>query len=493
MLQKSDNHFKTFIYGSFVSFIGVVLVGIINYFIRRILALNLTQADYGFFYSAIAFINIPLVFIDIGLGYSLTILISKYTTSYSSKKINCFFSLVLLIKSILGIIFCILLVTISTYLSKEFFHYPIGNYVFILLCFLCITSSLSGIINATLNGYKNFFYANLFINLQSFIILLVTYLFINKYQTIAPAIGMLLGNLLAFIAGYIYLNFKYKTKITLKPAGLKYAWHETWKIGKWIAFGLAGINIMYYMDTLMLTFLTDLKQVALYNIALPIMQIFQSLLIFPTVFIPIASTLWHQNKKKQIGELINGFISLITFFCWGISIFTIILGKDIITILFSSKYTDAYHALIILCIGICFFALAQFLLGTLNSIEKAKFTALSITIGLLTNIALNYILIPVYGIIGAATATAISYCIISFIGYIKIKSNIPNLKLNIKRTLLCSFAGIISIFIILCNNYGNYSLTGRIFFTIVVGLIFTLLTIPTIIPIVKILAKMRKI
>jgi len=245
------------------------------------------------------------------------------------------------------------------------------------------------------------------------------------------------------------------------------------------------------MDTIMLTWLTNLKEVALYNIALPIMQIFQSLIIFPTVFIPIASTLWQQGNKKQIGELTNGFITLITFLCWGIFIFTMILGKDIITILFSTRYTDASTALVILCVGIAFFALSQFFIGTLNSIEKTKQSALIILVGLIINLTLNYILIPILGLNGAATATAISYFIVSIISYIQLRHNIPNLTLDIKRTILCCIAGLFCTACMLFFNYISYTLLDRILFTGILGFIFLILTLPASIPIIVLIKNIK--
>lgn len=73
----NKRHLKSFLRGSVVSMIGVVSMGIMNYLIRRTLALNLSEIDYGFFYSAFALVMIVMVFLDLGLTQSTVILMSK--------------------------------------------------------------------------------------------------------------------------------------------------------------------------------------------------------------------------------------------------------------------------------------------------------------------------------------------------------------------------------------------------------------------------------
>jgi hypothetical protein len=43
---------KSFLHGSAVSMVGVGTLGIMNYFIRRTLSLNLSETDFGFFYTS---------------------------------------------------------------------------------------------------------------------------------------------------------------------------------------------------------------------------------------------------------------------------------------------------------------------------------------------------------------------------------------------------------------------------------------------------------
>jgi O-antigen/teichoic acid export membrane protein len=65
----------------------------------------------------------------------------------------------------------------------------------------------------------------------------------------------------------------------------------------WVAVSTAGISSIYYLDTLCLTLLRSLDEVAIYNIALPLMQIAQCLMVFPVVFTPIAAEMWAKGDR----------------------------------------------------------------------------------------------------------------------------------------------------------------------------------------------------
>ena len=158
----------------------------------------------------------------------------------------------------------------------------------------------------------------------------------------------------------------------------------------------------------------DLKSVAMYNIALPIMQIAQSFFVFPVIFTPFVSEMW-QNKDYPgirrtcyIGSLLM-LLTLPVFILVGVY-----FAPDIITLLFDKKFIAAAPAVTILWIGMVFFAIASFNINALNSGSKQKNAAYMIIACVIVNFVLNVILIPKFNYVGAALATAITYVIMAF-------------------------------------------------------------------------------
>ena len=425
-----------------------------------------------FFYAAFSFVMLFSAFLDLGLGYTANVLIAKYDISpeYHCRKTKIF-TLIFIIKVILGTIVLVFLLFSSTWLVNNYFNYPAGKLTFIILSISLLSSILAGFCYSILSALKDFKISSILQNISAIISFILIIVFINKIGILAPAISFVLNGFFVLIVGLVYISKKHNLTLHIKLKSDNAVIKELWSVGKWIAFGTAGLNILYYIDTIMLTMLTNLKSVALYNIALPIMQIFQSLLIFPTVFIPIASSLWAKGEKKEIAFITNHFISFSIGAVWTTLLFTFSFGKNIISILFSVKYIDANNALIILCSGVVCYSLALFILGVLNCSGNEKQGTYIIIIGIILNVTLNLLLIPFLGIVGAALATSSSYLLILLIGIIKILKIITNIIFPWRLFITTSIAGFSSLLLLYYFRHDKHtaSISVLIIFLIILA------------------------
>jgi stage V sporulation protein B len=407
MKHKPENVFWQFIHGSVISVSGILLLGIINYFIRRSLALNLAEKDYGFFYSAFSVIMLLLAFSDLGLNQASTILIAKSLNAKKTFKGRQIYSCVLASKVIIGVVLFVILLFLAPYFSKYFFKYPGSETSFIFLALLLIFQGIESAPLSVFDAFKAFFDRNLIQVCRAALILILVLAFISHYGLNSVVLIFSLCALVGFVISFIVLIKKYKIWPT-RLVGTKLL-KSIFGVSGWIAVSIAGLNVMYYMDSLMLTYLKGLESVALYNIALPIMQIVQSMIIFSAVFTPIVSQMWHNNDIAGIKKI----CLRMTVFMVALVPIVFILGKvfaeDVITILFSSKFIAAAPALVILLTGMVFFSNANFFLSALNSGHFQKIAAIIVLAGIVFNIIFNFILIPPWGIVGAAVATAGTY------------------------------------------------------------------------------------
>lgn len=114
-------------------------------------------------------------------------------------------------------------------------------------------------------------------------------------------------------------------------------------------------------------------------------------------------------KVSRIGVWSSGFIFLLVTFC----------GKWAITMFYGEEYVQAYPVVLITAIGVItvvyFKFIAQY--NIINNRQKLNVAMLSIAI--LTDIVLNCLFIPKWGIVGAAMATSIGnmVCGIVFVIY----------------------------------------------------------------------------
>lgn len=109
-----------------------------------------------------------------------------------------------------------------------------------------------------------------------------------------------------------------------------------------------------------------------------------------------------------------------------------IAGKLVINLVFSSEYDAAYLPALILMIGnqgMVFYKILSRYLAAKNEWSTLR---LGLMVGVLTNVCLNFYLIPILGVTGAAIATAIAFwacglvlCAVvpgSFVGFVNVKA-----------------------------------------------------------------------
>jgi PST family polysaccharide transporter len=180
---------------------------------------------------------------------------------------------------------------------------------------------------------------------------------------------------------------------------------------------LSGIAIMIYMriDQVMLKMMLDDRAVGLYSAAVKLSEIwyFIPMIISQSVFPSIL------NTKKVSEELymkrIYNLYSLMIWLAIGIAIALTFFSVDVVKILFGSEYLPDSAKVLSLYVwaGIPVFlgvASSQYLIAE----NYTKLSFARTIVGAIANVILNLILIPYYGIIGAAIATLISYFIATF-------------------------------------------------------------------------------
>jgi O-antigen/teichoic acid export membrane protein len=408
---------KTFIHGSAVSMAGVVTLGVMNYLIRRILSLNLSEIEYGFIYSAFGLVMLLMVFLDLGLGQSITVLMSKSFTANDMPQSNKIFTLTLLFKVLLAFTAFAVIEALSPFLARYYFKYPEGTLMLMVMMLLIPAVSLESTFLSVIGARKAFSTQQILANLKVFIIFAGIFLGAKKYGLNFSVICFVAGSIITGLLAWLVVKSYGITLLNLKTVELT-DFKAVFSLSSWIAISTAAISIMYWMDTICLTGLEGLKSVAMYNIALPIMQIAQSFFVFPAIFTPFVSEMWHNKDYKGIRRtcIAGSFAMLMTLPVFLVA--GLYFASDIISLLFAAKYKDAAPAVTILWCGMVFFSIASFNINALNSGFQQKKVAYMAIVCTVVNLVLNFILIPKFSYIGAALATAITYLILAFGAFI---------------------------------------------------------------------------
>jgi len=468
---------KIFLWGSFVSLLGAVLIGIMNYLVRRYLANTFSIGEYGFLYAVFSLLTLLLAVVDLGMTQAGTILIAKNRAGNRPLRANSIYSFILMSKTFLGTAVYLILALLSSFLVVHYYKFPAGQTIFLIVALLLIFQSAETVCMSGMDSAKAFGIKNLLQSAKILLIFLGIVLFSAQYGLVFAAGMFPACALLSFIAAYLVLAHKFGLKAVPEIAFNLRTFKHTWDLSRWIAVGLVGLTAISNMDSILLAGLSTPERVGIYNIALPIVQIVQSIIILPVVFTPIVAELWQHGRKEEIAKLTEAITAILFILLWLALITTLPLSRFIITLLFGPQFTEAGTALTILCTGTIFFAAASFYVNALNSCGAARQGAAIMLGGAVFNFICNAILIPIWNINGAATATALSYLFISLIFYRVLRGRIP-MHLPVKAMLYITFAGL-AVAAAAAWLYGqNFGLPGMFAGTLLLDALLALLLTP---------------
>jgi len=258
-----------------------------------------------------------------------------------------------------------------------------------------------------------------------------------KYNAYALSASVILSSLFKIIlilmkAPLLYFVFAIVFEYLALAAGLVIVYHYNklsifkWKFSKELAVKLlkdswplmlSGLVVMVYMriDQILIKHMISEEAVGYYAAAVRICEAwyFIPVTLCNSIFPAIV------NAKNVSEEFYNNrmqkLYDLLAWLAIGIAVPVTIFSDQIITILFGSNFAPASPVLIIyIWAGVAVFlgvASSQYLIN--ENLTKLSFTRTSI--GMVINVILNLLLIPMYGIVGSAIATLVSYTLVTIV------------------------------------------------------------------------------
>ncbi|MBU1177657.1 oligosaccharide flippase family protein [Patescibacteria group bacterium] len=246
----------------------------------------------------------------------------------------------------------------------------------------------------------------------TFILALNTF-FVIKLQL--GVMGILLGNLIAqTILAVIFLPTILRS--------LKFTFSRKY-LRKLSIFGLAVIPaslamwVMDLSDRYFLKYFTDFTEVGLYSLGYKVGFLVYILLVYPfqlawpKVSFAVAS---RQDCKEIYAKTLTYFALLGSLAALGLSLF----GAQIIKLFADPEFHTAYQIIPLVAFSYVLYGLHFALVPGLHLKEKSKYYPLMIGIPAGLNLLLNYFLVPLYGMQGAAVTTLICFILVVVLTYL---------------------------------------------------------------------------
>jgi O-antigen/teichoic acid export membrane protein len=243
----------------------------------------------------------------------------------------------------------------------------------------------------------------------------------------AMAAQLLAALAVLVVGGLILRHLTPRPAKTARPAYRSREWLRS--ALPFTLIGGAGM-INNHTDIIMLGWFTSPAEVGTYRVAVQgAMLVAFSLQVAGSVVAPQFSRLHAQGDMAKLQRLVTQSAQVILLAALPVALTFIIIGGAIVSSIFGTEFASAHEPLTILAVGQLVnagFGSVGFLL---NMTGHEKIAARTLWQTALINIVLNAALIPLYGMNGAAIATAISLGIWNLLLYRQVK-----VKLNIVST-----------------------------------------------------------
>ncbi len=255
------------------------------------------------------------------------------------------------------------------------------------------------------------------VRVQVFINLLLSVLKIVLVFMHAPLIWfvfiILFGSLLNAI-GFIYSYYKREGtlwKWMYKKVLAYQLLRESWPLA---LYGIA-LHIQARIDQVMLGKMLNVAEVGQYSVALKFIEIFGFLpMVLMSTFSPAIVRAKGMGEALYHSRLTNLYrLMFLTFLVVALPIY--FFGEKVITVLYGIEYQSAGYLLSLFALRLFFSNMGVGKSVFIVNESLFKYSLMTVIIGAITNIALNYYLIPMYASVGSIIASMLSFTISIFV------------------------------------------------------------------------------
>jgi len=397
------NHVEKIVKGSLAVFFISIVSAACAYFLRIYLARNLSVIDYGLFYAVLAFLSFFWLIKDLGIGQALARYIPVFVVKKRLGKLKKLIFHLYLIQILGGAGLFLFLYFFSEYLAINFFHNISAKVVIQVLAIEFVTAPFLKNIFQGFHRMRSYASIELFRVLLVFLILIIW----PPINLIKVAVSYFFSSL---IIHSIFLAYVFVKELFMKMEDYGNFMKKLYQFGIILTLGNFSMSLITYIDTLFLTLFRSLREVGLYQVAIPTSQLLWTFVgALSVVLLPSISELWAKREKSLIEKGLNMLLKFSFLFMVPVAFIFIAFPELAIEILFGNQYLQATNSLQILCFAAIFYTVFISFTTILTAIGKPKFTTKVMVKVSLLNFVLNFLLIPYFGIIGAATSALFSY------------------------------------------------------------------------------------
>lgn len=258
---------------------------------------------------------------------------------------------------------------------------------------------------------------------------------------------------------------------------------------------VVAVSLYKMMDKIMLGSLTTVTEVGFYENAEKIVNIPLALITaLGTVMLPRISNIISKGENNKAKEYINTSINYVMLMSFAMCFGFIGIGYNFAPMYFGEEFQKTGILIMMLATTLPFISFAnvlrtQYLIPT----EKDKVYIISVSLGAISNLIMNFIFIPKLGSIGACIGTITAEAAVMIYQTISVRNELP-IKNYLKEIVPYFIKAVIMLLFIYPLNFVEMNSLGRLFLQVLIGgSIYCILNIKYILSVLDINKVLRKL
>lgn len=193
--------------------------------------------------------------------------------------------------------------------------------------------------------------------------------------------------------------------------------NEMVRYGSPLVVATLGMFVLHFSDRFLLRRLATLEDVGLYALGYKFAMMLPALVMEPFGLIwgaAVFSIFRRDDAPKIYAKVFTYLMLVAVFFTLGVSL----LIKDVVKVVATPRFLPAHAVVPVVMLGLLCLASAQFFETGVHLMKRTVYRAIALVSAAACNILLNLVLIPRYGMMGAAFATLLSFAFLAALAYL---------------------------------------------------------------------------
>jgi O-antigen/teichoic acid export membrane protein len=398
---------KDVLKGSLILTSSNLAIRVLGYLYRVVAGRMLTPYEFGILNLALPIQYMVILLGSSGIAPTISKFVSECEAKKDFKKRDLVISSSLVFYTIIGIVLGFAFYVFSPYLGLYIFNEERAIVPLKIASIALPFGMLVAVYTGVFQGLKKMEYMGGTLVLEQVLRVVFAVLFMSISLT---ALYAILGSTLGFI---VVLPIAY---MLFKKMGLGVSSPSFDEFKKIFRFSLPvsatalAAFVLAYVDILLLGYFLTANEVGIYSAASPtsrLVMAFSAALY--AVMLPSVSETVAKKDSAQLKEYIRYAYKLSLAILLPITLLSILLSEQIITVLFGVRYAVAAAPFEILVIGTAFLGIFTLNSGIFQGAGKPGIPMAVLVSTAFLDVLLNLILIPRFEIVGAATASTLSF------------------------------------------------------------------------------------